>query len=259
MTRRKTVVYSSDGRDSDRLLVSIASVRRYIGNDVRIVILTEQAPFDGFADVEYVNPMPVFLELGFDPSSWDRKWPFSALFRLALPFLEPFKDDSQVVYLDTDVLLRSPFARTLFNWPDDRYECIAAPDGWLKQDRRRRSLRNDICPEAREALKPLWARNPPDSRHYINSGVMVWNLAVIRRSLAFYRQRLVWLDDCIRRGKFRFIDQDFINVFMDTDASLGRMFNRFSGDHNTRCFVQHFVGKTKRNMFSTAKAIGLCQ
>lgn len=255
----KVVVYSSDGRDSTRLRLSAMSVKKALGPNVKFYILTELAAYPGFSDATLVNPMQALKDLGFFSEGWRRTWPFSCLFRLALPLLDEFKDVDRLLYLDTDTLVRSRAVDRLFNLESGGYEAYGAQDIERRQWDIEKAMQNNLPREAAaEMRRRLWKPRTKDAQGYINSGVLVMFLETIRKNgLDWYRQRMKWFWEAVLQGRFGFPDQDFINLMMDVNPGLSVRFNRFAGDYNTNCIVQHFVGGSKSSMGQVARRMGI--
>jgi lipopolysaccharide biosynthesis glycosyltransferase len=257
--RETYVVYSSDGNDGDKLRMSMRSVKKYIGPGVKFFILTELEQYPGVNNAVLVNPAKTLADLGFSPEGWNRRWPYCTLFRLALPLLPELQGVDRVLYLDTDTLVRSPEAMKLFRLPIDAFEVCGAPDVEARQANVGGVMKNALQADAkRQMYERLWRDVMPDTKMYINAGVAVWNLDRIRENgLDWYRQRLKWFWEAVRRGNFGFLDQDFINSMMNTCAMMNTKFNKFGGDASTRCAIQHFVASTKKYMADTARKIGI--
>lgn len=252
-----TVVYASDGRDYARLRMSVASVRKYIGDDTRIVLLTHAAPPD-IQGIETVDPLPYMTSMGLHDRGWNRHWPFSTLYRLSIPIIDEFKDTERLLYLDTDTLVRSKDARGLFTMSLDDYEVWSAFDIDNKHTRVKLVMDNDIPDNAKHLLREkLWDRRGTRLRNYANAGVMLMNLAQIRKNdIDWYLRRinLFWDIEC--SGKFGFLDQDFMNTMLDNNPALNKTLNWFGGDVSTDCVIQHFCGNSKPKMAEVARAIG---
>ena len=169
------------------------------------------------------------------------------------------KDVDKILYLDTDVLVRSREAGKLFNLPFDSYEVCGVPDVEARQGNTGNIVRYGLTSNAKlQMYERLWRTAMPDIRVYINAGVTVWNLAKIRENgLDWYGQRLKWFWEAVKRGNFGFLDQDFINAMLDTCSMLNVKFNKFGGDFNTGCAIQHFVAGTKRGMGDVARKMGI--
>jgi len=257
--RERLVVYSSDGRDSERLHMSMRSAKKFLGPNVKFFILTELQKYPGVNNAVLMNPAKILADLGFSPEGWSRRWPYCTLFRLALPLMPELKDVDKILYLDTDVLVRSREAGRLFNLPFDSYEVCGVPDVEARQGNTGNIVRYGLTSNAKlQMYEKLWRTAMPDVRVYINAGVTVWNLAKIRENgLDWYGQRLKWFWDSVKRGNFGFLDQDFINAMLDTCSMLNVKFNKFGGDFDTSCAIQHFVANTKRGMGDVARKMGI--
>lgn len=255
-----TVVYASDGRDYDRLEMSIGSVRKYIGDDTRIILLTPSDP-PAIHGIEVINPVPYMDDLGLHGRGWNRHWPFATLYRLSIPIIEDLNKTERILYLDTDTLVRSRDARNLFTMSLDDYEIWSAFDIEDKHTRVKLVIDNDIPEHVKHVLRErIWDRRGTRIRNYANAGVILMNLDQIRKNgIDWYRRRinLFWDIEC--NGKFGFLDQDFINTMMDNNPCLNKTVNWFGGDYRTDCVIQHFCGGSKSGMLKVAKEIGVAR
>jgi len=256
----KIIVYASDGRDADKLIMSAASARMYLGSNIKFYILTELEKYPGFQDATLVNPVNALKEVGFFKETWNNKhWPFASIYRLALPLLEEFKDIDKILYLDTDTLIRSHTANHLFRIEANGFEAYGVQDIEDRQFDIEKLIKNGFSGGPRRELREkIWRKREKVTQGYINSGVLLEFLSEIRKNgLDWYKNRLKWFSDLSISGKFTFPDQTFINVMMDVSPSLSVRFNRFGGDFGTNCVIQHFVSNTKNNMQKVANRMGI--
>lgn len=253
-----TIVYASDGNDYERLRMSVFSVRKFLGNQTKIILLTDSNKDLGVPDVLRIDPVPVLSAVGFHSNGWNRKWPFATLFRMAIPLIPELEQYDRVLYLDTDILIRSSDAQRLADVNLTGMEALAVADCEARQWRIDHVMNEDLSPEAVSVMTDrLWDPWKTRVHAYANAGVTLWNLDRIRQNgVDWYRQRLQWFWEAECRGRFRFLDQDFMNVMMETDTSLNKRFNWFGGDKDTNCIIQHFVAGTKGAMGSTAEFMG---
>ena len=256
----KIVVYSSDGNDADRLIMSAASVRMFLGENVKFYILTELTSYPGFQGATLVNPVKVLAEAGLTKEVWDSKiWPFASLYRLAIPLLDEFKDVDSILYLDTDTLVRSYTANHLFRLESNGFEAYGAQDVEDRQLDIERLIKNGFSGGTRRELRDkVWRKREKVTQGYVNSGVILEFLSEIRKNgLDWYKKRLQWFADLFLGRKFKFPDQTFINIMMDINPSLSVRFNRFGGDFGTNCVIQHFVQDTRGSMRNVALRMGI--
>ena len=256
----KIIVYSSDGRDADKLRLSAASARMYLGSNVKFYILTELEKYPGFPNATLVNPTNALKEVGFSKETWNAvRWPFASMYRLALPLLEEFKDIDKLLYLDTDTLIRSHTANYLFRMESNGFEAYGAQDVEDRQFDIEKLIKNGFSGGPRRELREkIWRKREKVTQGYVNSGVLLEFLSEIRKNgLDWYKNRLKWFFDLSISGKFTFPDQTFINMMMDISPSLSVRFNRFGGDFGTNCVIQHFVGNMKSNMQKVANRMGI--
>lgn len=257
----RIVVYASDGKDSARLIASMNSVRKHLGLGTKFFILTDLEQYPGVFDATIIHPMPYLQEIGLTATGWNRKWPVSCLYRLAIPLLPEFADYNNVLYLDTDTLVRSSSANKLFDLQSNGYECYGVSDVPERQWEIEAIIRDNVSYEAKQQLKKrLWDARAKEAQSYINSGVLMLFLNTIRENgLDWYKQRIKWFLDYIYKGAFKHPDQDFINVFMDVNPSISVRYNKFSGEKNENCVIQHFVAGAKPYMMGVAKHLGFAK
>lgn len=254
----KIIVYCSDGKDIDRLRMSIYSAKLYFGEAVVIYVLTDNEKFPKIYGVKTINPRPYLEELGFHSKGWNRPWPFATLYRMATPLIEEFQGLERILYMDTDVLVRSFNANWLFSMKIGDYEAFAASDCKDRQSRIEQLMANDLCTEAKTVMwEKIWTPRDTNTHAYVNAGVTLWCVSnILKNGIEWYKQRLKWFWEAECRGNFRFLDQDFLNVMMDISPTLSTRFDYFGGDYKSDCIIQHFVGGSKGNMQKTAKLLG---
>ena len=257
------IVYSSDGNDSENLKMSVKSVRKFLGSNVKIYILTELKEYPGIKDVTLIDPSNLLNSIGLDKNKWpnrNKRWPFHTIFRLAIPFLEEFKNADKVLYLDTDTIIMSRKALRLFNIYPNGHEVYGVPDVESRQNDFDR-LCQELSYEAFSELKKrIWDTTSKKISSYINAGVIIMCLNEIRKNgLEWYKKRLVWFWNALTKGKFKFNDQDFINAFLNVSPSVSIKYNKFPSNEKffTDCIIQHFVSRTKKFMVDVAKHLGL--
>ena len=81
----------------------------------------------------------------------------------------------------------------------------------------------------------------------------------IRKDIPWYKERLrmFWEAEC--RGRFGFLDQDFVNSMMSVDTGFSMIYNWFTRfnvepDH---CVIRHYCGRQYAKMRDTAMSVGL--
>lgn len=258
-TDEKIVVYASDGNDAPMLRASMNTAKKYLGPKTKFFILTTKDSYPECPEAVLVNPAPMLAMLGLNEKNHKSKWPYSTLFRLVIPLLPEFNQYENILYLDTDTLIRSSDASQLYSLPADEFEVYGISDIEARQWNIENIVTTIVPSEARTLLhEKIWNRRNIITRSYINAGVIVICLKAIRNNgLDWYKTRLMWGAGLLEQRKLRFLDQDFINVFLDVSPSIAVRYNHFGGDHTTNCVVQHFVGGSKSGMLPTARKIGV--
>jgi len=177
--------------------------------------------------VEFHDVSPHIERLEDETAQADREgYPIGMLFRLVIPEILSL---DKVIYLDCDVVVNMDI-RVLWDVPLEGYSMAGALD----------------VPQSRFSSSALSMRLLGcDAEKYVNSGVLLMNLAKIREKFDV-RRGLLW----IRRNRHRmkYHDQDLINSYFQGDIKIldGR-FNKlgaaFSGDINasTGCIL-HAAG-----------------
>ena len=261
------VAYITDGKaeDVERMAWSARSLVRHLRTDLDVVVLSN-SPIDAgrvlkdAPGVTYRNFTDMYSTLsgiGMFRDGWNRPWPFEVLYRLGIPLHGGFDEYSRVLYLDTDTLVLSSTVDLLINADLSGFEFGGACD--IDGDcysRIARILSDDLLPEyATEVLSRIGGSLT--TRAYINAGVLVFNLDEIRRSLDWYVRRLgmFWEAEC--RGRFRYLDQDFVNTMTRVRADFSTMFNWQRGGYPECCVVRHYIKGQKAEMRSRAVSDGL--
>ena len=250
-----------------RLVLSIRSLARHTPADLDIVVMCDskldavQEALSGYLCGHRYRELHTagecLKEQGITDKGWNRIWPFGVLYRLVLPLHPFFQEYDRVLYMDVDVLVSSDNAASLLTADLSRCEIRAAPDvPWL-QNRIREVYENDILPENVKRLRRVLG-DDMIVRPYVNAGVLLWNLPEIRKDLQWYKDRLAmfWEAEC--RGKFGYLDQDFINTMMVTRADLSPRMNTIVIPNNgARGDLTHYVGAQCKEMIADAFSQGL--
>ncbi|MDR2603639.1 MAG: glycosyltransferase family 8 protein, partial [Puniceicoccales bacterium] len=136
-----------------------------------------------------------FIDMGtaFANSPLENDWPAPAYYRLLAPNLLP--NYKKCLYLDTDIIVRHDL-RELFN--TDLEDCYVA--GVDERD------------TVMDEVKYLSSINLSNTNHYVNSGVLVMNLDLMRRDNL--HEKFITLAKHGIDGKkaFLFADQDILNI-----------------------------------------------
>ena len=265
---RPCVTYITNGNGDDVLRMSWAarSLVKHSRAPLDIVVLSNDpvrrdAVLGGDDKTRYYNFTDMYSVLhdrtGMFRERWARPWPFEVLYRLGIPLHPGFSKCSRVLYLDTDTLVLSDEVSRLLGADIRGYEFGAVydidgdkffrVDGLLDRD-----LRADYAKEVREYLGDACM-----TRAYVNGGVLLINLDELRAREDWYIRRLemFWEAEC--RGKFRYLDQDFVNSMTRVRADLNTLFNWQRGGSVDNCVVQHYITWQKPDMRARAIAMGV--
>lgn len=270
---RLAVVHITDGNPDDvqRLVWSLRSISRYSlyefdsfvvtpsGADVRDV--ADRAPQAlRHGAVRYVRDIDKTLaSVGITPGNWNRAWPFVVLYRLGIPLHPAFAQYDRVLYLDTDTLAMSNRVDRFLSADLAGYEIGGVVDTVQEEhDRIRNALDNDLRPEFAAKVRARYG-DVLRFRSYVNAGVLLWNLPEIRKDLPWYRERLAMFWDAERRGKFGFLDQDFINAMMSVNPTFSMVYNWFtkSGVETGACVIRHYCARQYSRMAKKAEEMGI--
>lgn len=221
------VVYVSDGNDVWRIRKSIASLRRIgIVSDIFVLTVGHPTVDDRYLQLQckaVVEVDGILSSLGFSPAGWNRPWPYACLGRLTIPLVPELRGYDRVLNMDTDVLALTPRFVQWLTWPTRGFEVVGAV-GDLHTETAGRSDDVEVdrcfCAEGRalEMQRRLWCRNPPYTHTHINIGVSLWDLALIRSDEEWYKTRLRWFWEAECHGFMFYLDEGFVNVFMDIAA-----------------------------------------
>lgn len=261
------IVYESDGRNVDILKWSVYSARRACGNLVKIFVLTNlnKTAFPQSTElaerykVEFIKiDDKMLLDLGVDVSQWRSRWPHTVLYRLLIPFLSEFRSFRSVVHLDTDILMFSKEAANLLRLKSCEHEMHAPPDitSTVPKVLRLRDDKSLISGEMRAKLEArTWNSGAIWCRSYLNAGVVVFHLNVIRKDLSWYKERLVYGLDLVMKRRLPYNDQDVINIFYDV-GMLSSMYDKIGNKCPVfweHAVIHHYAGGRKRDMLGDAQ------
>lgn len=257
---KTAIVYASDGRDLRLCTMSIHSVRLFLPDLAHDIFLLTERQDIILPGVTIINPAHALDSVGFFPDRWDRHWPYATLYRLVMPLLPELSKYDRVIYLDTDTLVRSEEAKILSTMSIGKYEILGARDNADFWDRNNVAMREVPSHAAVVLREHIWDKNGVQARAYCNAGVTLWNLLQIRcNGLDWYKKRLKWFWEGETSGKFNYLDQDFINIFMDIDPCLSSRFNWFADRDipaGCSCVIHHFYFKYKYKMEPEAVKLG---
>jgi len=269
------VVHITDGNPDDcqRMVWSLRSISRYSKLAFDSFVLTppgvkipdiasavpQAAAHGTFRQIDDIDK--TLGELSITPAGWNRSWPFVVLYRLGIPLHPAFRDYDRVLYLDTDVLVLSERVDAFLSADLRGHEVGGVVDTVQEEHGRiRRSVDEDLRPDFSVKVSDRYGavlRLKP----YVNAGVLLWNLPEIRRDIPWYRERLrmFWEAEC--RGKFGFLDQDFINAMMTVNTNFSMVYNWFAKSgvepDDGVCVIRHYCAHNYEKMAKRAEEIGL--
>jgi len=259
---RKCVVYITDGNNDDqcRLVWSLRSMLHhapsgydvFVLSDADIGVVTSSVSRSlGDMSLTHVNDMyKVLCDAGLSRDGWNRRWPFEVLYRLGIPLHPAFEQYDRALYLDTDTVVSSDRVVDFLESDLSGFEVGGVPDTAQEAHNRIASVMyDDLAPEHAERIVAAHGHSF-FTRSYVNAGVLLFNLREIRKSIKWYRERLsmFWAAEC--RGRFGFLDQDFVNVMMKVKSDFSLVFNWFNvcGYEADACVIRHFCAKRYADM-----------
>ena len=272
---RLAVVHITDGNPDDcqRMVWSMRSIARYSRLEFDSFVLTPpgvRLP-DIAAEASQVLRHGVFRQvddidrilsgLSITDSGWNRAWPFVVLYRLGIPLHEAFAGYDRVLYMDTDVLVLSDRVDRFLSADISGHEIGGVVDTVQEEHGRiRRNVDEDLRPDFSLKISERYG-DTLRLKPYVNAGVLLWNMPEIRKDLPWYRERLrmFWEAEC--RGRFGFLDQDFVNSMMTVDTGFSMVYNWFTKSgveaDDGECVIRHYCARNYEKMAQRAEAIGL--
>ena len=148
------------------------------------------------------------------------------------------------LFLLNDTLFFSEEAKDLLFTAElpDR-EIIGVPDVASFQSKIRKLINNEVNEYSKNKLSKMWKETDKINSKYINAGCIIFNLKRIRENgIEWYKERLKMFWDHEIRGLFSFIDQDFINVMMETSPTLDSRMNVIAQRDRQDAILRHYVG-----------------
>lgn len=267
------VVHITDGNEGDcrRLIWSLRSLARYSGIAFDSFVLTPEganrpdveAGAPGVLEhgsVHYISDMgSVLAGLSMTPEGWNRAWPFVVLYRLGIPLHPAFAGYDRILYLDTDTLVLSNRVDMFLDADLSGHELGGVVDTVQEEhDHIRRNLDVDLRRDFAAKVAGRYGQ-VLRLRPYVNAGVLLWNMPEIRKDIPWYKERLnmFWEAEC--RGRFGFLDQDFVNSMMSVDTGFSMIYNWFtrSNVEPDHCVIRHYCGRQYGRMLETAVSVGI--
>ena len=216
------VVYAATRNLYRHLLPAMRSLLHYNPNVEKIILLLEDNVLGLPAPdcVEVINVVP-FRDALIDPKGPNANTVFSwqASLRLAYPII--LSEDDRVISLDVDTIVCDSLQPI---WDVD------LTDKWVGM--------------VREKTEPVWrwsSYRPPYPERYFNAGVMVWNLAQMRKD------RIVGeLIERVNTARMDYVEQDTLNEFgnkYDKIVELPLRYNECKGTGETdNPAIVHYAG-----------------
>lgn len=170
--------------------------------------------------------------------------------------------NTNVLYLDTDVLIRAPGIEQIFRLGENcSYEVVGSTDRVLQKDRRLQFLlaNIDLGEHKEDFHKNIFKPFRKHTNAYINSGTILFCVNNIHQNgLDWYIQRLklgLSILMKMRRSMHVYPDQDLINLILFTCSCIDDVASS-SRDVYYKGLIQHFAGSRKRFMKTIAKELG---
>lgn len=261
---KKTIVYTTDGRQTELLNAAIYSAHKFIP-DAEIVVLTQTNTlssriYDKSVRIENISGL--LNELGYTELGYGfRRHAWGAFFKLLIPLVNSLKDLEQVLVLDSDVLIHSASFAQIFTFESlTGSEAAASADITDDSERIKRVLARISSTVSDEVIQKVWkGQKAFSNKTYVNQGVMLWYPASIDKE--FYRRRL---DAYYKEEQaFEFAECDFVNAFMHIDSELPAMFHAYDqGDkEDHKEFAVHYIrdGKVKMHIKAVEMGFDPCQ
>lgn len=233
-----------------QLVASINSVRKVLGRNIDIFILTNKNKVwmrrlheVSFIDVTALSEK---FKLGSTGLSWrNNSVPAMLLARLLIPIIPQLNKYDKVLYLDTDTEIWDDKVFDLVN-ADNTHEIIAVNDSISarKASRRMRQLMYDENGELKEGLDitKRWVDIVDRKEAYVNSGILVFNM---HRFGPGYEDRLKHILDMLVIARPYYSDQDMLNAYYDLHVVHDRRYNGWSYD-SCGAHVRHYVGNERK-------------
>jgi hypothetical protein len=277
--RRYAVVWSTDGGDHAYWRHSVASFREAIRGPADFFVFALPSDDLHGVDKEFglarVDPSPCLAGLGILPDDYVARgggrsgkwrWPPAIFYKLCAPVEDALSGYSAVLTLDTDTLAMPTSRRytvdDLLAHPLGDFEVAGSPDLYERHDRTSLVMETMVPDDIREELDArVWSRFGRGCQAYVNAGVLLWNMPEIRKDLPWYRERLrmFWEAEC--RGRFGFLDQDFVNSMMTVDTGFSMVYNWFTKSgveaDDGECVIRHYCAHNYEKMAQRAEAMGL--
>lgn len=247
MMNKTVIVFATDQKYKYYTAVTIQSILDHISPEGEYMITVlhedlspEEVDFFHSLTKPYKNVTlhPVCMadwinKIGREQFYIGSRYPIAAYYRLFLPEILP--DADKVIYLDSDMLVRTDIAKLL---QTDLHGCAlgavrdkqAASSIFLSPDQLKLYL---YC---RKSLRLK------SSRNYLNSGMLVMDLALMRKT--GFKQKV---SETLASGiQFLLVDQDIFNLIYKNDYyKISSLWNdqmyEVRRDHS-KSFIQHFSG-----------------
>lgn len=250
---KSVITICSHLEDLHDLNILVRSVHRYIEHPCDIKIVTAESSKLEEHDalelgVDIIDFSSALKDYGFEKSQWSSSnyYSISTMGPMMAPLLPEFSGYDRMVLMDSDLFVSSKDFAQSFSIPLRDFEVLGL--SYHPNPRNARPLlyaAERIPLTIRQGMERLWSRNPLYSRNRAHGATSIWNLKRIRADLDWYTQRVQWYFSLAKDGKFTWVFEDFINLFMDISPTLPSTWidePSWSGYNQVRAV--HFHGKT---------------
>ena len=255
------VMYATNGNavDVSRLKGSLRSLLRFSKLPFDVVVVSD-SPLDLSSEREGVEQHgqlfnvcgmdDTLRDMGLCRSDWHRQWAFASSFRLGLPVHPQFAQYDRALYLDTDTLVYDSRVDWLLAADLHGFEVGGVADIVLEESNQMKRLFNEDLPRDVAASLAKSSGSSVFARGYVNAGVLLFDLAEIRKNIDQYREHVKMYGTCIASGKMWYIDQDFVNACMRVFTGFSPAFNWFNMCHRPghEPVIRHFAGSSHGDM-----------
>lgn len=242
---RNVYLYSTDERGLDLYEYAQHTLREH-HPDADAILLTD---FPAESDeVQVVNVRPLMEHYGIYDLWYSKAFPPMSFARLLVPLLPELGDVGKAFYLDTDTEVMSGDVRKVFDLPMSGAEVLGVEDNvpplYLSRDNQRltKLMNETLKTGAIDGCDGALVGNILKG-FYVNSGCLLMDVDAIRRN--GYGPKFHAMRNVLSRHKFRFVDQDIINMMLVTgklDPKFGVMATSCGGVFPDGTVVAHFAG-----------------
>lgn len=195
---------------------SIRSLRKALGDEPDVLVLTDSASTEVPEAKEVINVSQQLEEFGFKGVACGR-FPDLIFAKFLLPLVPGLDGYDRAVVIDSDTVIQDARFHDLAVMAFGGHPALAAPDPLRLNWTRDVTLRVN---ERGLAGHPACARLAANAEHqaYINVGLIVWDLRTLRAAESGYREFVPQIADLQRQAEFRLPEQDCF--FCSIDVGL---------------------------------------